>query len=330
MQRNLSLVKTNKEYKMSFYIKDNMLSKAILLVFLVFSFYGSGADQTASNQAEHPYFWKVEKGGKASYLLGTFHGIITIDELICPQEIQHQLENSDLLLVESDYRSEQHQDFMDTVQQMKISTDGREFQQLRKETQDFFRSRGVSKNLNFYGYSIAFHQLCYHGVEYTRGLILDDRITNAAYSNGISVWELEKDTQYSPAIKKKEKKVSAYNQLSKFRLRRKIYLLNEKIRQFDNKCPPKQLIENIENYKSGKGIEDFKKYMNDLTPKEKAADIAIMKERNLQWLKRFEEAYQSHEGVFLAGGLAHFVEPFNFMDLLRERGYAVKPVICER
>ena len=138
---------------------------------------------------------------------------------------------------------------------------------------------------------------------------------------------MEGNTQYSQAIKERGKKINAYNQLSEFRLRRKIYLLNEKVRQFDNKCPPKQLTENIENYKSGKGIEDFKKYMSSLTPEERAADIAIMKERNLQWLESFEEAYQSHEGVFLVGGLSHFVEPFNFMDLLRDRRLCCR--ICD-
>ena len=304
--------------------------KLIFLVFLVFSFYGSVAAQTSEALIEHPYFWKVEKDGKTSYLLGTFHGIIAIDELLCPQEIQHQLEKSDLLLVESDYRSEQHQNFMTVVQQMKVSTDGRDFQQLGKESQEFFRSRGVSEHLNFYGYSIAFRQLCYHGVEYTRGLILDDNITNVAYSNGVSVWELEKDTQYNQAIEEREKKVNAYNQLPEFRLRRKIYLLNEKIRQFDNKCPPKQLIDNIENYKSGKGIEDLQKHISYLTPEERAADIVRMKKRNLQWLERFEEAYQSHESIFLAGGISHFVEPFNFMDLLRDKSYVIEPVICEK
>ena len=127
-------MKTNKEYKVSLHIKDNVFSKVIFLVFLVFSFYGSGADQTAGNQVEHPYFWKVDKDGKTSYLLGAFHDIIAIDELLCPQEIQHQLENSDLLLVESDYRSEQHKNFMAVIRQMKTSTDGREFQKLGTES----------------------------------------------------------------------------------------------------------------------------------------------------------------------------------------------------
>ena len=312
-----------------------MILKKLVFLLLICVFYGAYAAAeeglpTQHTPINHPYFWKVEKDGNTSYLLGTFHSIITIDELLCPQEIQHRLENSDLLLVESNYLSEKHQDFMAVIRQMKVSTDGGEFQKLRKESQEFFRSRGVSEKMNFYGYSVAFRQLCRHGVEQTRGLILDDRITNIAYSNGISVSELERNTQYSRAIKEREKKRNTYDKLPEFKLELARKILNEKVRQFSNECPPELLIKNIEDYKSGKGIEDFKKYMSHLTPKERAADIAIMKERNLQWLERFEEAYQSHEGVFLVGGLSHFVDSFNFTNLLRDRGYVVEPVICER
>ena len=240
---------------MNFQIEYNVFSKAIFLVFLVFIVYGSQAEQI-----EHPYFWKVEKDGKISYLLGTFHGVIAIDELLCPQEIQQRLENSNLLLVESDYLSEQHRSFMAVIKQMKISTGGGEFQKLKKESQEFFRSRGVSEKMNFYGYSIAFRQLCRHGVEQTRGLILDDRITNVAYSNGISVWELENDIRYDLDIKEREKKKNAYDKLPEFKLELARKVLNRNIRQFSNECPPELLIKNIEDYKSGKGIEDIEKH----------------------------------------------------------------------
>ena len=73
-------------------------------------------------------------------------------------------------------------------------------------------------------------------------------------------------------------------------------------------------------------------------------------ERNIQWVDRFKEVHQSHERVFLAGGLAHFVfnpfddlmkdstgsdiivvsDPFNVIDFLKIRGYTVKRVVCKK
>lgn len=36
---------------------------------------------------EHPYFWKVEKGGKTSYILGIMHVAVSMEGLMEPMSV---------------------------------------------------------------------------------------------------------------------------------------------------------------------------------------------------------------------------------------------------
>ena len=299
------------------------------MIFLVFccAFYGAYAAEEGGSKAEKPYFWKVEKEGKTSYFLGTLHTPITIEELPCSQKIQHLLKNSDLVFIETDSFTEEQKEFKALKEKMKLSKDGSEFKILRPATQEFFRSWGISENLNLYGYASVFRRLCLDGEKSLGHFKLDEAITNVAYATGIPVREL--DDLYEYTIAEMKKRLAAYNQLSGFKLQMEIDLLNQDVLQFSRNCPPKIYTDLIDSYKSHRRTTYVEQYLSRLTPEEREAWLLERKRRNLQWLSRFEEAHKDHNRIFITGGLNHFIGPSSFIDMLKDKGYTAKLVTCE-
>ena len=339
----LKRIEDNSSYK-------NHVHQMIFLVLIsYFIFYETHAIEMGNSQIRHPYFWKVEKDGKTSHLLGIVHEPISIDELSCSQEIQHSLENNDLVFVELNYRTERSKRVIDTQEQWMLSKDGREFQALSKKSQEFLKSKGVSEQWNLYSYSVLLSNLCKYGVSRIDGLKLDEQITDIAYSNKITVQELDSfHEKYNRIVGEQKKTADFYNGLSDTEsvFKVEINVLNNRINRFFRECPPKWLVDVTEDYKSGRGIVDI--VQANVAPLDSYSYLKIM-ERNIQWVNRFEEAHQSHERIFLAGGLVHFifnpfnslvkdstglaivvVNPFNVIDFLRIKGYTVKRVVCER
>ncbi|MDE0119066.1 MAG: TraB/GumN family protein [Bdellovibrionales bacterium] len=329
--------------------RNSLLYKVFFLVLIVcFVFYEVYAIEPSS-QIRHPYFWKVEKDGKTSHLLGVVHEPIPIDELRCSREIQHRLEDSDLVFVELDYRTEQSKELINIQEQQMLSTDGREFQALNKKSQEFLRER-IGDQWNFYGYGLLLSNLCKYGVSRIDGLKLDEQITDAAYSKGIPLRELDDfHAKYTGFKEKLKKEGEFYNSLSNTEsiFTVEVNILNNRIDRFPKECPPQWLIDAKENYKYGnyRSIADI--------AQANVTDLSLLfnlMKRNSEWVNHFEVAHQNHERVFLAGGLAHFVfnpfdnlvkdstglsiitisEPFSVVDLLRVRGYIVERMFCEK
>ncbi len=336
-------IKDNSPYK-------NHVHQVVFLVLIsYFVFYEAYAIEPGSSQIGHPYFWKVEKDGKTSHLLGVVHESILIDELPCSQKIQHSLKNSDLVFVELDHRTERSRTAIETQEQSMLSKDGREFQALSRKSQEFLRNRGVSEQWNLHGYSVLLSNLCKYGVSRIDGLKLDEQITDVAYSKGTLVQELNNFHEiYDPVRREQKKKADFYNGLSGTEsvFTEEINNLNDRINGFFRECPPKWLVDATEDYKSGRGIVDIAQA--SVMTFDSYSYLKLM-ERNIQWVNRFEEVYQSHERVFLAGGLTHFIfnpfnslvknsaeretvvlNPFNVIDFLRIRGYTVERVVCKR
>ena len=273
---------------------------------------------------EHPYFWKVEKDGKVSHILGTVHVAVPIDELLCPKEIQDQLEKSDLVFLEADPHSE---DFIEAEReqaQWATSTDGREFRALSPENQEFLRSRGISENLNLYGYDTKVSQLC-NKVEDGKGV--DSQVSRIADSQGIPIQGLE---DYYPArrpmVEANRQRAELYSQLPEGPFTEEIRRLNYFISRFSRMCPPVDVVHMIESYKSGSIVEVILDSMMRTPPEV----LRRLQERNSRWMDRFEKTYQSHKRIFVAAGLVHFLGPVSFTGMLEEKGYKVELVNCEQ
>ncbi len=315
-------------------IKSKSYYRLVFLLTTVCVFYNSYVTaeetlQTNPTQTSNPFFWKVEKEGKTSYFLGTAHVLISIDELLCSKDVQHHLENSDFVFVEHNYLLERSEKFDAAGKQLMLSKDGREFQALNEASQEFLRSKGISEQLNLYGYNKVLHNLCRHGVPDVNDLILDSQIAYEADSRGIPIQELDISVG-EHLLETKKQKAEAFNQLSDFQFQLEIGYLNGDIKMFSYNCPFQWSVDQLANYKSGKiTANDIEKHLSNLTAEKRNEYILNLLERNTQWLVRFEKAHQTRDRVFLAGGLVHFIGPVNLIDMLRKKDYTVESVTCK-
>ena len=315
--------------------------KIFFLVFIAFIICGSSAVQKEGTQVQHPYFWEVEKEGKTSYLLGTMHEPVPIDDLLCGKDIRHHLENSDLVFVETDFYSERSKEVVDTQKQWMQSADGREFRAFSSKSQEFLRSKGISERLNLYGYVIILGNLCGYGVSSIEGLTLTEQVTDIARSKEILVRELDDfEEKLAPIMRHREKIAKEYAQLSNTKFSEVIHLLDQYIHQFNKQCPLKNVVDTIENYKSGLGVWDMLEIFRDLSFLDRSKYVAELERRNGKWVDHFEEANKNHAHIFLAVGLAHLFDlpsllgmgrqQTDLVSMLKNRGYTVESVICEK
>ena len=286
---------------------------------MTFIVYGSQAEQI-----EHPYFWKVEKDGKTSHILGTMHIAIPIAELPCSQEIQVQLEKSDLVFLEVDPHSEDFIKVEKQQEQWASSPDGREFQGLNEESQAFLRSRGISETLNLYGYNAKLVQLC-HGLE--GGKDIDSQVNSIADSREVPIQGLE---DYYPAghsiVEASRKGAELYSRLSDAQSAEEIRRLDHSIRMFPGICPPRSVVHMIKDYKSGSILKGAMEVVSRFSQQ----ILQDLQRKKIQWIERFERAYQNHERIFVAANLFHFLGPVGFINMLMERGYKVESVVCTK
>ena len=315
---------------MNFQIGKNLFYKIFFLVFVACAFCEVYAAGVEKSQIRHPYFWKVEKDGKTSHLLGTLHKPVSIGELPCSHKIRHHLENSDLVFVEINHRSERSRKAVETQKQWMLSKNGKEFQLLSKKSQEFLKSKGVSERLNFFGYNVVLTNLCAHGVDDIDGLRLDEKITDIAYSKGIPVRELDDfHRKYKRVMGEHRKKADTYKGLSNAQFIVEAQLLNRRMDYFFIVCPSLQEFFIMENYKFGNGMADIKRALDRLTQFQRMRQFERWGKRNIQWVNRFGEAHQNHDRIFLVGGLGHFVGSVSLIDMLKHKGYTVEPVTCK-
>lgn len=264
-----------------------------------------------------PYFWKVQKEGKVSYFLGTYHVGVTLEDLQCSKQIKTHLKQSDFLFTEvadSDSKPDQKfnkilRDYRKTV--MLSKENGREFQSLNSNSQIFFRSRNISENLSYMGYMIVLDDLCRDQAFYETGagaVSLDSQFKAVSQSENIPVGYLDADED-TDAVS------DAY-----IGIRYKHW-------------------EGVNNEDVNGAVSDFKacvsgnvlhinRYIQGnlkIGVASEEHDKALLKDRNEQWVAKFKEVHGSgnYDQVFLAGGVAHFTANFNIIDMLKKDGFSI-------
>ena len=102
-----------------------------------------------SPKSPSPYFWKVAKENKESYLLGTYHFGVSLRELPCSKDIVNKIKSSDLVFLEV----AGDDDVVDDVVNY-ISPDGDDFKELSSSSQKFLKEKRISNALNFLGFEV--------------------------------------------------------------------------------------------------------------------------------------------------------------------------------
>ena len=109
----------------------------------------SDRDPTVSDQLgpNSPFFWTVEKEGKISYLLGTYHIGVSVYELFCSEFILEKLRGSDLVFVES---KKDALDSSNLGKELFLSENNEDFNSLSSYSQSFLTAKGINSSLSFF------------------------------------------------------------------------------------------------------------------------------------------------------------------------------------
>ena len=263
-----------------------------------------------------PYFWQVQKDGRVSYFLGTYHVGVTLENLQCSEQIKMYLKQSDFLFTEvADSNSKSDQKFNRILQEYKRTVmsskeNGQEFQSLNTDSQIFFRSRNISENLSYIGYIIVLDNLCRDQAFYATGagtVSLDAQFKAISQSENMQVGYLDANEDTDAVAE-------AYIGIR--------YSHWENVNNED-------VNEAVSGFESCifNTVNRINKYIEgDLTIfNSKEYDRVLLRDRNVQWVAKFKEVHGSgrYDQIFLAGGTAHFIANFNVLDMLRKDGFSI-------
>ena len=252
-------------------------------------------------KSEKPYFWKVEKEEKVSYLLGTIHIVVSLYELPCSDIILEQLKDSDLVFVEVVSNSDQEREESVDI----LSPKGKDFKHLNTYSQYFLNEKGVSSDLNCTGLNFAVESLCIMeslGVS-SFDISMDEQVEFIARAHEIPLKSLDESdvvSQIEPAFTCElvEEKIEYYAQCTR------------DARDFFDSYRRGDLA-----FRTGDTDSDY--------------DQFVLKQRNEQWISKFKSAHNNYDRVFMAAGAAHFIDAFNFIDMLESEGFLVERVSCQ-
>lgn len=246
----------------------------------------------------NPYFWKVEKGGKTSYLLGTIHIGISLYELPCSDIIRDKLNKSDVVFVEAKQSDSTKGDAATIFH----SPDEEDFNSLSSSSQRFLREKGIYDYLNY------------------TGIVFSMELTCIAENFGLNFFKTQMDLEVESLALRSNTPVKALDKEKQLQAIGSVYTkkdVEEAIKAYPQSCPENVRI--FEHYRAGTvpvGRYDGK------------SSKVLLRDRNEHWLTQFQSAHDEYDNIFVAGGVAHFIDNFNFVDMLKEEGFSVERVSC--
>lgn len=277
----------------------NPLTKSLCLVLLFFQVSCGQSGEPASNA---PYFWKAKKEGKVSYLLGTWHYGISLEELPCSDIILEKLKGSDLVLTELGSGGS-------NMAALHYSPNGSDFRHLSPRSQQFLRQKGVvGSQWSYYALSHILAQLCLKEAfgEQALHISMDQQIESLAESLNIPLQALDTLNLRHIMTENVDTKESIESRIESF-----------------HQCP-KGMWEAASLYKRADLEVDLNEDRDD------KINQWIFKNRNESWLAQFLSAYHHYESVFIAAGAGHFIYDFNLLDMLRQEGFHIERLSCQQ
>ena len=264
------------------------------------------------NEANGPYFWKVEKDGKTSYFLGTFHKGVALEELQCSQRIKTHLENSDYLFTEADINSQEQKELneiqREQLRDILLSENNQDFQSLNDDTKVFFSSRGVSEGLSYLGYIYTLNMLCQEQSIGSGSISIDLQVKAIAELNNIQTEYLDKGMN-TEAIS--ESLLDIYTFTNNKEVNNNF--VNQKVLNFENCLSSYTYF--LDQYKAGNiPVDSFS---------DENLDTVLLRDRNEKWRVKFKEAHTQYNQIFLASGTAHFIGNFNLLNMLKQDGFSI-------
>ena len=282
------------------------LKSLIIACIITFTSMSYGQDNKLSNSI----LWKIESPdlGKSSYLLGTLH-MMCEEDFSIPEKVKAALKNSEQLVLEINLSDPLEMQALqkEVINSPKISETLNEDQFATLDS----ISQGVMgaplKTFDAYGLTSFYSIIIMKMLPCSQVKSMESELTQMALENKLSIAGFETATSQYSAIGK------AYPPIENYRL----ILLHEEYNKDFNEA--------IKLYKN----EDIEEASNLLMKEEYMDSNAkehLLKIRNQQWLNKVPGMMASKSNLF-AVGAAHLVGPYGLIQLLKEKGYRVTPVL---
>ena len=246
------------------------------------------------------------KAGKVSYWLGTVHLGVSLFRLPCQHDVVEKLENSDACFVES-ITSEDAQNQHDAL----LSPNAEDFKQLDFDSQVFLAGKGLPDNLNYFSYVASLDVLCFaetFGASVLQ-VMMDQQVQDKAQDEGIPIKALDDSDVLTPLVASttKEDVVKAIERYPQ---------CLTKVEDF------------LDKYKNGNLSSDDGWGPRQGDNWSTTLSEHGLKDRNKKWMAKFQSMYNNYDHIFVAVGLAHFIGPFNLIDMLKKEGFSVEQMSC--
>ena len=299
------------------------------------------------------FFWQAKKEKKTFHILGTMHERLSLKDFLCSFEIIEKIKTSDWLLTEMPFTDEMGKLMISPKKEREkilsqMPPEKREeiikikkrltrqvqtvfspvysgeglFEDLNLKTQEFLISHGA----DIEGKNYADYYVSSLVIDLIKDMIsknnIDKEVLNIALSHNVPFEKLAQVSSFS-FLKKSALKID------KLILDNLIIQLERPLKEVSSVATREdELVLEMHNQSDEAKFADlFSKQLSNM-PLAMKQQVTI--NRNLLWLKQFKQAYQNENisSVFIAGGLAHFIGPYNLIDSLKEEGFAIHRLAC--
>ena len=311
---------------------------------------------------QSPFVWIVEKEGKVSYILGTIHVGVSLEEMPCSSKILSQIQNSDLLFLEYTFVDNTERLSKEEVRTIFIGSKEEQEEILSRmspEFQENIRERKIALDnvlRSRYRFHVqsdvtegAFSELSSESQEFLIKYGVDPEgshadffhfirfiVYNEAYSSFSSLDDQIEEIAFSQSVTiktlddNKQVNEDIHSQAPSGKpLELVDYTTIEQLIEriaISVYLRGRRMLRFVQVYKSY-DIDRFKDAFREESD-ESAIEEVLLRNRNELWLQKFMKAQAEYENIFLAAGVRHFIGSYNLLDMLEDNGFSIERMTC--
>lgn len=283
------------------------LQLIIIGTLILFSFKVSTAQE--KKELENSMLWKITHKDfeKPSYIFGTMH-IMCEKDFNIPRKVLNRLEDIEALVLEVNLSDPQEMAKMqESIKNTKKISE--ELSETKfKELEIFFKEKLKEPLMNYnnYGLSTLYSLMIFKMLSCQKMKSFEVELTQLAKKNQIKISGLEKISDQMQAFK---------NAYPSNYLVEQIFLFESYKKDFNNAIGAYQK----EDLKTAVSLLTKEAYMN------KNAIVYMLEKRNKNWVNKIPKMLK--EKTLFAVGAAHLPGKYGVLNLLREKGYTITPVL---
>lgn len=295
-----------------------------LLCVLVCGFTG-----VSCSTIKKPFYWKIEKDGKTSHVLGTMHSGIDIRDM--PEEVHKDLKDARAVLKEITIESEKNNPFSDDVRAKNLKDYFKQHEQKINDNieknitvkDQFTPEQWIRIENHIAKLGVERSVIPYFTLPVIHVFLKDRKTLYVTYSQQavLNVKSLDLEIEFK-ALKAK-KPVYRLDPLERMKpscwdrmwVKSIVFYLDNDRYDWIN-----DFVTMADDYKTG----DEKILLRGEKSYEKELDKCLLDERNAHWAPVIEKHHQKDSPLFIAAGVRHFVGEGNVLQLLEKMGYKVQ------